>query len=184
MFSLISLQERLFAPLTRIEGLLPFLARFLFAATLFMWFMNSGLTKLGEGFFGFLSPSVGAYISILPQAFDAAGYDPAGLSLFQKAVVLFGTWGEFVLPVLVVLGLFARASALGMIGFIIVLSLTDLIGHNKWEDVQVYGAWFDGNPTSQITDVRVYWIFAMLVIVFKGAGWLSLDGLLARKPSE
>lgn len=184
MSSLISLQERLFSPLARLEGLLPLIARFLFAATLFMWFLNSALTKIEPGVFGFLTPSIGAYVSILPQAFDAAGYDASGLSLFQKAVVLFGTWGEFILPVLVILGLFARASALAMIGFIIVLSLTDLIGHNKWDDVQVWGAWFDGDPTSQITDVRVYWIFAMLVIVFKGGGWLSLDSLLSRKASE
>ncbi|MGB1179934.1 MAG: hypothetical protein ACPG4J_11855, partial [Lentibacter algarum] len=43
------------------NGAVPLLARLTFAAVLLHYFIASGLTKLGDGLLGFLSPSVGAY---------------------------------------------------------------------------------------------------------------------------
>lgn len=178
---LITLQERLFAPITRLDAVLPLVARFAFAAVLMMYFFASGLTKLGDGLFGFLSPSTGAYAQIFPKAFEAVGYDSSQLGVFHWAVVVAGTWAEFILPVLIVLGLMSRLAALGMIGFIAVQSLTDLFGHGGLAHVETLGRWFDRAPDSVILDQRTFWVFILLVIAVKGAGPLSLDRFITKR---
>ncbi|MCV3270438.1 DoxX family protein [Roseobacter sinensis] len=169
--------------LSQADWLLATLARFVFAATLLMYFWVSGLTKLGDGIGGLFSPSVGAYAQIFPKAMEAVTYDVTQLSMFHWAVVVAGTWAEFILPALIVLGLLTRLSALGMIGFVIVQSLTDLIGHGGLEHKETFGAWFDRFPDSAILDQRAFWIFILLVLVIKGAGPLSLDAALRRRAS-
>ncbi len=157
--------------------LLPLLARFTFAAVLLMYFWTSGITKLGDGFFGFLSPSSGAYAQIFPKAFEATGYDTSQLTVFHWAVVTGGTWAEFILPLMIVVGLLTRLSALGMIVFIIVQSLTDIFGHGA-----EFGDWFARASSDLIADQRAFWILGLLILVFKGAGVLSLDRLLKNAP--
>ena len=148
------------------------LARFIFAAVLFMYFWNSGLTKIPDGFANLLSPSFNAFAQIFPKGAEAASYDITQATQFQKLVILAGTWAEFVLPVLVVLGLFTRAAAFGMIGFVVVQSLTDIYGHGgEW------GKWFDNLSDAVILDQRAFWVFLLLYLVFKGGGPLSLDRL-------
>ena len=181
---MIALYDRIAGGLSRLgDDLLPLAARFTFVAVLFMYYWNSGLTKLGDGFFGFLSPSVGAYAQIFPKAMEAVGYDTTQLSAYHWAVVTLGTVAEFVLPVLIIIGLFTRLASLGMIGFIVVQSLTDLNGHDKWGDGLVLGAWFDAPSNSLIMDQRALWVFLLLLLVFKGAGPLSFDRALAPKPA-
>ena len=162
--------------LGRVDWLLPTLARFLFAAILLVYYLNSGLTKLGDGVAGLWTPSLGAYAQIWPRAFEAAGYDVSAMTTFQYLVVLAGTWAEFILPVLIVLGLLTRLAALGMIGFVVVQSLTDVYGLGLTEEV---GAWFDRLPDAIILDQRALWVFLLIVLIVKGAGPLSLDRLLA-----
>ena len=116
-------------PAARLDALLPLLARFAFGAVLALYFWASALTKLGDGFFGFLFPSAGAYVQIFPHAMENVGYDPSALGIWHWAVVTGGTWAEFILPLTILIGLFTRISALGMIEFIFVQSLTDLYGH-------------------------------------------------------
>ena len=180
MRSLLNLQDKMLAPIGNGDNLLPLAARFVFAATLAVYFFKSGLTKLGDGVFGLFQPSLGAYAQIFPRAMENAGYDVSQLGMFHWAVVVAGTAAEFILPILIILGLFARLAALGMIGFVVVQSLTDLIGHNKWDDALVLGAWFDGAPDGIILDRRMFWVLALSIIIFKGAGWLSLDRFLSR----
>ena len=88
---------RLSALLARLDAagdwLLPSLARFAFAATLAGYFWASALTKLGDGVFGFLSPSLNAYAQIFPRAMEAASYDVSQLGWFHWAVVVAGTGG-------------------------------------------------------------------------------------------
>lgn len=121
MRALINLHHRVFAA---IEGqahvLIPAFARLIFAGTLFMYFWNSGLTKLGDAF---LTPNINAYIQIFPRAFAEAGYDPSALSPLATPIVLLGTWSEFILPILLVIGLFTRIAALGMIRFVAVANM-------------------------------------------------------------
>jgi putative oxidoreductase len=127
--------------------------------------LELGLTKWGAGPF---SPDLGAYIQILPRAFDAVGYDPSALGPLAKATVLFGTWAEFILPALVVLGLFTRIAALGMIGFVIVLTWVDIMGHGAGPET--IGAWFNNTSGDAILDQRAFWLFLMIVLVLRGAG--------------
>ena len=178
MRSLIALQDRLLASLGNGDNALPFAARFAFAASLALYFFNSGLTKLGDGILGIFQPSLGAYAQIFPRAMEAASYDTSQLWVFHWAVVTGGTVAEFVLPALIIIGLFARLASIGMIGFIVVQSLTDLIGHGAWDNKAVLGAWFDCIPDGIILDQRMFQVLTLSTIIFKGAGWLSLDKFL------
>ena len=154
-------------------------ARFVFAGVLLVYFINSALTKIGNGPFGFLSPSDGAYAQILPGLMEQVGYDTSQIAFFPYGlIVLLGTWGEFILPVLVVIGLFTRAASLGMIIFVIVMTYVDITGHHV--EAATIGALFDGNPGSIIADQRLMWVFVLLVPVLKGPGLISLDALLGR----
>ena len=156
--------------------LLPTLARFTFAATLLTYFWASAALKLGDGWFDL---SFGAYGQIFPAAFEAAGYDPAGLTLFHKVVVYAGTYAEFILPAMLLIGLFTRLAAVGMIGFTFVQSFVDIYGHMA-EDSTI-GAWFDRIADSQILDQRLFWITIFLVLFTRGAGPLSIDRLIGVK---
>jgi len=180
MHALVSLHHRVFSALEAhvAPALIPTLARFVFAATLMVYYWNAGQTKLGEGLFGFLDLSFGAYTQITPRIFEAAGYDPSQLGLFPRALALAGTWSEFVLPALVLIGLFARLSALGMIGVVLVQSYVDIVGHGV--DAATIGAWFDRLPDAAILDQRAFWVFLLAVIVLRGAGPVSIDALLGR----
>lgn len=159
--------------------LLPTLARFAFAAVLAVYFFNSGMTKLGDGFLGLWPPSAGAYVQILPQAFADAGYDSSALTPLQHLIVLAGTIAEFTLPALILLGFLTRLAALGMIGFVIVQSLTDIYGHGQ---LDALGRWFDRIPDAAILDQRLLWVLLLTTLLVKGAGPLSLDHLLMAKP--
>ncbi|MDR9393425.1 DoxX family protein [Roseovarius sp. SYSU LYC5161] len=180
MTLLIFLHDAVFRRIERMDWILPVLARLLFAAILLMYFWISGLTKLGDGILGVFSPSMGAYAQIFPRAMEAAGYDTGQLSMFHTLVVLAGTWAEFILPLLIVIGLFTRLAALGMIGFVILQTATDLYGHGAIEEAGTVGAWFDKVPDAVILDQRALWLFLLVTLVVKGAGALSLDGVLVR----
>ncbi|WP_370401015.1 DoxX family protein [Sulfitobacter sp. JB4-11] len=175
MTALTSTYTAMAARLERADWLLPTLARLVFAGVLLIYFLNSGMTKLGDGLAGLWTPSVGAYAQIFPKAIEAAGYDTEALSLWQKLVVLGGTWAEFILPVLIVVGLLTRLAALGMIGFVVVQSVTDVYGHGATDAI---GAWFDRFADAAIMDQRALWVLMLLILVFKGAGPLSIDRAL------
>lgn len=163
------------APLARLAPLVPILARFVFAATLAGYFWASAMTKLGNGLFGVLSPSVGAYAQIFPKAMSNAGFDTSQLGMFHWAVVTTGTLAEFILPALIILGLLTRVSAFAMIGFIVVQSLTDLFGHGAIGHPETLGAWFDKVPDALILDQRAFWVYLLATLVVTGGGALSAD---------
>ncbi|MBC6438361.1 MAG: DoxX family membrane protein [Rhodobacteraceae bacterium] len=179
MKALITLHNRIFDALESLAlVLIPTLARLVFAGTLLVYYWNSGLTKLGEGWPGILNPGVGAYGQIVPRLFEQAGYNTANLGLVADVMVRAGTWAEFILPALLLLGLATRLAALGMIGFVIAQSWVDIHGHNLAAgDI---GAWFDRVPDSLIADQRAFWMFLLVVIVLRGAGPLSADAILRR----
>lgn len=169
--ALLTLPDRMFAWLEPASvPMLTTLARFIFAAVLLMYYWNSGLTKIPDGLTNFFNPSFNAFAQIFPKGAEAAGYDITAASGFQKAVILAGTWAEFILPALVVVGLFTRAAAFGMIGFVVVQSATDIFGHGG-----ELGAWFDNASDAVILDQRAFWVFLLAYLVFKGGGPLSLD---------
>ncbi len=181
MRALITAHDALFGRLqTAGDWLMPLLARFVFAATLLVYYWNSALTKLGDGPLGIFTPSVGAYAQIFPRQLEAAGYDTSQLTLFHWAVVTAGTLAEFILPVLIVIGLATRLAALGMIGFVLVQSLTDYYGHGLTDPATV-GRWFDNLPDGMLLDQRLFWVFLLTTIALRGAGAISVDAVLRRK---
>lgn len=171
----------LFAVLQKAAGdwFLGLAARLTFASVLLGYFLNSALTKVGSGFPDFLIPGTGAYVQILPTLTKSVGYDTDKISFIPWGIIVtMGTYAEFVLPVLVVIGLFTRLSALGMIGFIFVMSYVDIYFHNI--DEKTLGAPFDRFQDSVIADQRLLWLFPLVYLVIRGAGMVSVDGLLSR----
>lgn len=171
MSRLLTLYTDLLDRLDRLDWLVPTLARVTFLAVLFFYFWNSAVLKIDGSIF---SPSSGAFGQIFPKAAEAVLWDVTQMNIFQRIVIFAGTVAEFVLPVLIVVGLLTRLAAFGMIGFIIVQTLVDVTGHGAQ-----LGSLFD-SPQALI-DQRTMWIFLFVVLVFKGAGPLSIDGIL-RKP--
>ena len=157
-----------------------FVARFAFASVLLVYYLNSASNKLGDGLLGFLHPSIGAYASIIPPVFDRYGNTVEDVPFFPwDLIVIVGTLGELVLPILVVVGLFSRIAAIGMIVFVVVQSFVDVM---YFEVTGKYlGAMFDRFPDAIIFDQRLLWIFVLLMIVVNGPGKLSLDYLLRRR---
>ena len=86
MRALIGLHNGIFSAISTITGpwLLPTLMRFTFAATLLQYFWHSAQIKLDGGLF---SLSFGAYAQVLPVKYEALGYDPDLLSIFDKVVL-------------------------------------------------------------------------------------------------
>jgi putative oxidoreductase len=182
MTALINLYDTVANALGRLApSLLPSLARLTFAGVLLVYFWNSARTKIGDGIGGLFQPSDGAYIQIFPKAVEAAGYDFSQLGFYHWAVVTAGTWAEIILPFLILIGLFTRLAALGMIGFIIVQSATDIIGHGVGGDD--LGRWFDAASGALILDQRGLWVMVLVTLVMLGAGPLSADRALTKRRS-
>lgn len=179
---LAGLHGRVFGHLERHgdSWLLGLIARVAFASVLWGYFLNSARTKVGEGFFGFFSISPGAYYQIALPAVEAAGGDVDAVAFVPWGlIVAMGTYAEFILPLLIVIGLFSRIAALGMIGFIAVQTFVDITVHQI--GAETIGALFDRFPDGVIADQRLLWIVPLLVIAIKGPGLVSVDGLLARR---
>ncbi|MEJ2016348.1 MAG: DoxX family protein [Limibacillus sp.] len=156
------------------------LARFVFAAVLLVYYLNSASTKVGDGLAGFFSIGDNAYFQILPSVVEAYGYDASQVPLFPYGlIVTAGTYAEFILPLLIVAGAFTRLAALGMIGFTLVQSYVDIAFHGA--DAETVGSWFDRFPDAAILDQRALWVFLLAYLVIRGAGTLSVDHLVWRR---
>ena len=155
------------------------MARLVFAGVLLMYFLNSASTKTGEGLLGGLSVKDNAYFQIVPSVVERFNYDASTVPFLPYGLIVYlGTYAEFILPVLVVLGLFTRIAAAGMIVFVMVQSYVDIAFHNV--DEGTIGAWFDNISGAAIVDQRALWVFLLAYLVLHGAGKLSLDHLLRR----
>lgn len=154
----------------RADFLVPTLARLVFAAVLLVYYWNSAGLKIDGSIF---SPSSGAFGQIFPKAAEAVLWDVTQMNIFQRLVIFAGTVAEYILPLLILIGLFTRLAALGTIGFIWVQTIVDVTGHGV-----ALGGLFDSGIG--LVDQRVMWSFLMLVLVLKGAGALSVDAALGR----
>ncbi len=174
---IINLHDRLFTTIHAFLApwFLTTAARFSFTSVTLLFFWNSGKTKIGDSIF---SPSFGSYAQIFPKKFESLGYNASLMSGFDTLVVLLGTYAEFILPAMIALGLFTRLASVGMIGFIGMMSIVDIYGHNI--DATTIGSMFDGLPNGVIMDQRLLWVFLLLVLVIKGGGPISLDYILTK----
>ncbi len=175
-----ALHDRVFAAIqSASDGGIELLARVVFLLVLAPYFLGSAMTKIGSGFPGIFVPQDGAYIQIVPHLMEQAGYDASQIGLMGDLIVLAGTYGEFLLPVLLIVGLFTRIAALGMVVFVLVQSYVDIVLHAV--DPNTIGAWLDRTSGSVILDQRAFWVFLLLSLVVRGGGWLSADRLIGRK---
>ncbi|EBA14903.1 hypothetical protein RSK20926_16942 [Roseobacter sp. SK209-2-6] len=171
MHALVSTYTSLLGKADRLSGFaVPTLARLVFAAVLLVYYWNSAGLKIDGSIF---SPSAGAFGQIFPHAAEAVLYDVSQLNIFQRLVIFAGTVAEYVLPALILLGLMTRLAALGTIGFIWVQTIVDVTGHGV-----KLGSLF--NNAIELVDQRVMWTFLLLVLVFKGAGAISVDAVVKR----
>lgn len=173
--------DALFFLFRKTESWLPGLAaRFVFGGVLFMYFFNSAKTKVGDLPDGFFQLQDNAFFQIVPKVVEQFDYDASQIPLFPyKLIVYIGTYAEFVLPVLILVGLFTRISAVGMIVFVLVQSYVDITAHAV--GAETTGALFDNASNSAILDQRALWIFLLLYLVIYGAGKLSIDYLFGFK---
>ena len=181
MTNIIVLYQSLASALDRQTWLIPTLARLVFAAVLFIYFWQSGLSKIAfdQGILGLLTPTDGAFVQIFPKAADAALYAVSQMTWLQWIIAVAGGWAEIILPLMIVGGLLTRLASLGMIGFVVVQSLTDILAHGVVIGMAGNDTWFDNYSDGLILDQRAFWVFVLIVLVIKGAGPLSLDRVLS-----
>jgi len=174
------LHRKFFGSIQRtLQGWFPgLLARLTFASVLLFYFLNSASTKVGEGLAGLTQVQDGAYFQILPKVVERFDYDASQIPFFPHQIIVYlGTYSEFILPVLIVLGLFTRIAAVGMIIFVFVQSYVDITAHGL--DAKTIGSPFDRVPDSLVLDQRALWVFLLAYLFIYGAGKFSLDHLFA-----
>lgn len=176
--------------------LLGLTARVVFAATLMQFFWNSALTKVtprGDdvSFLDYFTVEPNAFAQIAPLAYEEVFFNANDLGLEYWIMAYAGTYAEFALPLLVLIGLFTRLSSLGMLGFIGMMTWVDVTGHFRPFSLEV---WFDGIPAHQtarlpeleraadlaVMDERLMWLFPLIYLALRGPGWISLDFLFGR----
>ena len=158
------------------DWLLGLAARLMFSSVLFLYFINSAMTKVGSGFPGSLIVEGNTYAQMFPKLFESVGYDASKIAFVPYGIIAYaGTYAEFILPILILLGLFTRAAALGFMGFLAVMTYTDITGH----DAKV-GQFFDRFQDAAIADQRLLWLFPLVYLLIRGPGAISLDAVLGR----
>jgi putative oxidoreductase len=114
-------------------------------------FWRSGRTKVDEG----------TWLSVSDTATFLFEEEYKGVPLPPEFAAYMATYAEHLFPILLVVGLFTRLSALALLGMTMVIQIF------------VYPeAWWS---------VHMIWVALALVLIIRGGGSLSLDQLLTRK---
>jgi putative oxidoreductase len=114
-------------------------------------FWRSGRTKVDEG----------SWLSVSDTAKFLFEEEYKGVPLPPEFAAYMATYAEHLFPVLLVIGLFTRLSALALLGMTMVIQIF------------VYPeAWWS---------VHMIWVALALVLIIRGGGSLSLDKLLTLK---
>jgi putative oxidoreductase len=114
-------------------------------------FWRSGRTKVDEG----------SWLSVSDTAIFLFEEEYKGVPLPPEFAAYMATYAEHLFPVLLVIGLFTRLSALALLGMTMVIQIF------------VYPeAWWS---------VHMIWVALALVLIVRGGGSLSLDTLMTRK---
>ena len=129
------------------ESLVLLFMRIVFAGI----FWRSGRTKVEDG--SFFSISDGTYFLFREEY--------SGVPLPPDLAAVMATVSEHLFPVLLVIGLFTRASALALLGMTMVIQI--FVYPEEW--------W----------QVHALWAAMALVLIVRGGGLFSLDAVLVRK---
>lgn len=114
-------------------------------------FWRSGRTKVEEG----------SLLDIKDSTYFLFSEEYRGVPLPSDIAAVMATYAEFLFPVLLVLGLFTRLSALALLGMTLVIQFF------------VYpDAWWP---------VHSLWVALALVLIMRGGGTISLDAPLLRR---
>lgn len=149
---------------------LGLIVRLMFLVLLLPYYINSALTKI-DGF----GLSAGAFAQILPPIAEQYLYDTEAIPFFPWHLIVWaGTLAEFALPILIIAGVLTRLSALGMIGFVLVQTIVDIVFHGA-----TAGALANGLP-NELLDQRLLWVFLLGLLVFSGAGKFSVDKIITK----
>ncbi|RDV07681.1 DoxX family protein [Sphingorhabdus pulchriflava] len=114
-------------------------------------FWRSGRTKVEEG--SWLSVSENTIYQFADDPFNKVPVLPSELAAYLT------TYAEHALPILLVLGLFTRLSALALLGMTVVIQI--FVFPEAW--------W----------QVHSLWVALALVLIVRGGGGLSVDPLLS-----
>lgn len=114
-------------------------------------FWRSGRTKVDEG----------SWLSISDTTYYLFQEEYKGVPLPSDLAAVMATMSEHLFPVLLVIGLFTRLSALALLGMTMVIQIF------------VYPeAWWQ---------VHSLWVAMALVLIVRGGGCISLDAMLVRR---
>lgn len=114
-------------------------------------FWRSGRTKVVEG----------SWLTISETTKYLFQEDYKNVPLPAELSAYLSTYAEHLLPILLVIGLFTRLSALGLIGMTMVIQI--FVFPEAW--------W----------SVHMIWIALALTLIVRGGGQFSLDAIVARK---
>ncbi len=157
-------------------------ARLAFASVFALYYLNSAWSGMNGSILGLFGVGDGSYAAALPGRMEEVVYDVTQLGFMDHLFVHAGVWAEFFLPILIIVGLFTRIAAVGMIVVVIVQSWVDVYGHGL--EAKFIGAPFDRLPDAIIFDQRVLWIFVLGMLALHGAGKLSVDYFLTRRSAQ
>jgi putative oxidoreductase len=113
-------------------------------------FWRSGRTKVEDG----------SWLTISDTTRTLFEEDYSAVPLPTELATYTATYAEHLFPILLVIGLFTRLSALALLGMTLVIQI--FVFPEAW--------W----------PVHSLWVALALVLIFRGGGLLSLDALLAR----
>ena len=113
-------------------------------------FWRSGRTKVEPG----------SWLDISDTTFFLFQEDYSGVPLPSDLAAHLATWSEHVFPILLVIGLGTRLSAVALLGMTMVIQL--FVFPEAW--------W----------PVHSLWVAMALVLISRGGGWASLDRLIGR----
>lgn len=114
-------------------------------------FWRSGRTKVVEG----------SWLTVSDTTKYLFQDDYKNVPLPPELAAHLSTYAEHLLPILLVIGLFTRLSALGLIGMTMVIQI--FVFPEAW--------W----------SVHMIWIALALTLIVRGGGQISLDAILTRK---
>ena len=112
-----------------------------------MIFLKSGMTKTTTG------------LNLADGTFTLFEYEYALPVIPSNIAAYLATYAEHIFPILLILGLFGRLSALSLLGMTLVIQI--FVYPNLW-------------------DIHLFWAGALLLLVAKGPGAISLDAIIVK----